>query len=122
MPVLPVPDSEVRCPVAVVGLPGSGKTTVMSDFIKRLLEKGEKEKDLIVFFHVVASSPQSFSVKNLLTRLCEFLKKRCDLSLEVPKTMAALRDRFPLDSDSLAFLVLASCSCLSLPLSSLYTL
>ena len=96
--------------MAVVGLPGSGKTTVMAAFIKCLLEQGEREKDLVVFFHVVASSPQSFSVKNLLTRLCEFLKKRCDLSLEVPTTMAALRDRFPLNSCSLGFLFLLLCS------------
>jgi hypothetical protein len=95
------PDSDVRHPVAVVGLPGSGKTTVIAEFIKRLMAKGnsektdEAEKNLIVFFHVVASSPQSFSVKNMLTRLCEFLKKRCNLTLEVPNTMAALRDRYP---------------------------
>jgi GTPase SAR1 family protein len=101
--------------VAVVGLPGSGKTTVMAAFIKRLLEQGEREKDLVVFFHVVASSPQSFSVKNVLTRLCEFLKKRCDLSLEVPTTMAALRDRFPLNSCSFGFLFLLLYSCLLLP-------
>ena len=77
----------------------------MAAFIKRLLEQQETEKDLVLFFHVVASSPQSFSIKNLLTRLCEFLKKRCDLSLEVPTTMAALRDRFPLNSCSLNFFV-----------------
>ena len=47
----------------------------MAAFIKRLLEQGEREEDLVVFFHVVASSPQSFSVKNLLTRLCEFLSQ-----------------------------------------------
>ena len=105
----------VRCPVAVVGLPGSGKTTVMSAFIKCLVEQRGKEKDLVVFFHVVASSPQSFSIKNLLTRLCEFLKKRCDLSLEVPTTMAALRDRFSLNSCSFSFLFLLLCSCLLLP-------
>ena len=80
--------------MAVVGLPGSGKTTIMAEFIKRLRKRGEKEKDLVVFYHVVASSPQSFSVKNMLVRLCEFLKKRCGLTLEVPKTMSALRDRF----------------------------
>ena len=80
--------------MAVVGLPGSGKTTVMAEFIKRLRKRGEKEKALVVFYHIVASSPQSFSVKNMLVRLCEFLKKSCDLTLEVPKTMAALRDRF----------------------------
>ena len=95
----------------------------MSEFIKRLLNKATRpkltkhramtkqvtkqmqkvlscsatsaghDKELVVFFHIVASSPQSFSVKNMLTRLCEFLKKRCDLTLEVPKTMETLRNR-----------------------------
>ena len=51
-----------------MGLPGSGKTTVMAEFIKRLLDKEKEEEDLVVFFHVVASSPQSFSIENLLTR------------------------------------------------------
>ena len=84
------PTSDIRCPVPVVGLPGCGKTTVMAEFIKRLQRRDGT--DLLLFFHVVASSPQSFSVKNMLTRLCMFLKKRCGLSLEIPASMPALRD------------------------------
>jgi len=81
-------NADVRHPVAVVGLPGSGKTTVMAHFIKKLL----KHDDILLFYHVVASSPQSFSIKNLLSRVCVSLKKRCELSLELPASMEALRE------------------------------
>ena len=80
--------ADVRHPMAVVGLPGSGKSTVMAHLIKELL----KHDEFVLFYHVVASSPQSFSIKNLLSRLCVSLKKQCELSLELPASMEALRE------------------------------
>jgi hypothetical protein len=68
----------------------------MSALIKDLVKQDEAEK-LLLFYHIVASSPQSFSLKNLLERLCLSLKKRCQLNLELPSNVEALKDAWCVD-------------------------
>jgi hypothetical protein len=84
-------DDELQKPVIVVGQPGSGKTTVTCAAIKNLVQEDAQEK-IILFYHIVASSAQSFSLKNMLQRLCRCLKRKANLKIELPSTIDALKD------------------------------
>ncbi len=84
-------DEQTQKPVIVIGQPGSGKTTVTCAAIGRLVEE-DARGDILLFYHIVAASAQSFSLQNLLQRLCRCLKRKAKLKIELPSSLQALKD------------------------------
>ena len=83
--------NEPRQPLLVTGEQGMGKSALLANWLQRRQRAGTKARnDEFVFWHAVGSSRKSLEVHNLIRRLMRDLKKRFEITREVPHSAAQL--------------------------------
>ena len=75
-------------PLMIAGVPGSGKSTILSLFAKELLQKPEVE--WATFIHFTGASPRSSSLGQLLARLLKEVSKVTDFSYAEDRSLVDL--------------------------------
>lgn len=94
--------------LAVYGEPGSGKSALLAHFYRLLTDKEYTKEyikeynpqseirnpELFVIPHFVGASPESSSLIRLLTRMCEELKRKYEISDEIPFEANKLHEAF----------------------------
>jgi telomerase protein component 1 len=85
--------SDYKVPCLVRGPSGSGKSAVMSKFV-RGIKKEQDEKNLLLIPHFIGASPDSTSLRKMLYRFCSILKNEFGFEEEIPLDTNSLRTLF----------------------------
>jgi nephrocystin-3 len=88
---------ESRRPLLILGESGSGKSALLANWLQRRQRNMTRSRaaDDFVFWHAVGCTRQSMDVNNLMRRLMVDLKKRFELSRDVPLAQSRLSWDFP---------------------------
>ena len=81
--------------VLLAGKPGSGKSAFMAAFAQHFARTdGCKSRDMVIT-HFIGAAPDSTNIASLLNRLCHEMKRRFNLSTEVPGDYHKLVKEWP---------------------------
>lgn len=72
-------DNDSKKILAIYGEPGSGKSALLAQFYNKI-----KESKLLIIPHFIGASPGSTSLHRFLMRMCEELKKKFNITDEIP--------------------------------------
>lgn len=89
--------NEIKQPFLVKGESGTGKSALLSNWLRRRKRVGPRARatDEFVFWHAVGCSRQSLNINSLLRRLMMELKSRFELSRELPSNQDRLSWELP---------------------------
>ena len=81
--------------VVLTGKPGSGKSAFMAALAQHFVQSDACKSHDLVITHFIGAAPDSTNVASLLNRLCHEMKRRFNLSMEVPEDYPELVKDWP---------------------------